>query len=61
MFEYRFGVCGELSGHNLGNLMLKALDSLPSVRPGSDNFTRNLLKVDAQLIPMSVTGRSDGD
>ena len=32
MFEYRFGGNGELSGHNLGNLMLKALDHL-SVRP----------------------------
>jgi uncharacterized cofD-like protein len=31
MFEYRFGGNGELSGHNLGNLMLKALDHL-SVR-----------------------------
>jgi hypothetical protein len=28
MFEYRFGGNGELSGHNLGNLMLKALDHL---------------------------------
>ncbi len=32
MFEYRFSGNGELSGHNLGNLMLKALDHL-SVRP----------------------------
>ncbi|WP_338562316.1 uridine diphosphate-N-acetylglucosamine-binding protein YvcK [Erwinia sp. E_sp_B01_3] len=53
MFEYRFTGNGELSGHNLGNLMLKALDHL-SVRPfEAINLIRNLLKVDAFLIPMS--------
>ncbi|MBV4367629.1 gluconeogenesis factor YvcK family protein [Erwinia sp. BNK-24-b] len=53
MFEYRFGGQGELAGHNLGNLMLKALDHL-SVRPiEAINLIRNLLKVDAFLIPMS--------
>lgn len=53
MYEYRFGGNGELSGHNLGNLMLKALDHL-SVRPlEAINLIRNLLKVDAFLIPMS--------
>ena len=53
MFEFRFGGNGELSGHNLGNLMLKALDHL-SVRPlEAINLIRNLLKVDAFLIPMS--------
>ncbi|MRS13866.1 uridine diphosphate-N-acetylglucosamine-binding protein YvcK [Enterobacteriaceae bacterium RIT691] len=53
MFEYRFGGNGELSGHNLGNLMLKALDHL-SVRPlDAINLIRNLLKVEASLIPMS--------
>lgn len=53
MFEYRFSGNGELSGHNLGNLMLKALDHL-SVRPlEAINLIRNLLKVDAALIPMS--------
>ncbi|MGK9172182.1 uridine diphosphate-N-acetylglucosamine-binding protein YvcK [Yokenella regensburgei] len=53
MFEYRFSGNGELSGHNLGNLMLKALDHL-SVRPlEAINIIRNLLKVDAFLIPMS--------
>lgn len=53
MFEYRFSGNGELSGHNLGNLMLKALDHL-SVRPlETINLIRNLLKVDAFLIPMS--------
>lgn len=53
MFEYRFGGNGELSGHNLGNLMLKALDHL-SVRPlEAINLIRSLLKVEAMLIPMS--------
>lgn len=53
MFEYRFAGNGELAGHNLGNLMLKALDHL-SVRPlEAINLIRNLLKVDALLIPMS--------
>ncbi len=53
MFEYRFNGNGELAGHNLGNLMLKALDHL-SVRPlEAINLIRNLLRVDALLIPMS--------
>ncbi|UQY45423.1 uridine diphosphate-N-acetylglucosamine-binding protein YvcK [Erwinia sp. PK3-005] len=53
MFEYRFTGNGELAGHNLGNLMLKALDHL-SVRPlEAINLIRNMLKVDALLIPMS--------
>ncbi|WP_413727034.1 uridine diphosphate-N-acetylglucosamine-binding protein YvcK [Sodalis sp. RH19] len=53
MFEYRFNGQGELAGHNLGNLMLKALDNL-SVRPlEAINLIRNMLKVDALLIPMS--------
>lgn len=53
MFEYRFGGSGELAGHNLGNLMLKALDNL-SVRPlDAINLIRDLLKVEAWLIPMS--------
>jgi len=53
MFEYRFSGNGELSGHNLGNLMLKALDHL-SVRPlEAINLVRSLLKVDVTLIPMS--------
>ena len=53
MFESRFNGNGELAGHNLGNLMLKALDHL-SVRPlEAINLIRSLLKVDASLIPMS--------
>ncbi len=53
MFEYRFNGSGELAGHNLGNLMLKALDNL-SVRPlEAINLIRSMLKVRAFLIPMS--------
>ena len=55
MFEYRFSGNGELAGHNLGNLMLKALDHM-SVRPlDAINLIRNMLKVKAKLIPMSET------
>ncbi len=32
LFEYRFTGQGELSGHNLGNLMLKALENM-HIRP----------------------------
>lgn len=53
LFEYRFSGNGELAGHNLGNLILKALDHL-SVRPlEAINLIRTWLHVDALLIPMS--------
>lgn len=53
MFEYRFKGTGELDGHNLGNLMLTALDNL-SVRPlEAIDLIRRMLKVDVNLIPMS--------
>lgn len=53
MFEYRFKGVGELNGHNLGNLMLTALDNL-SVRPlEAINLIRDMLKVETQIIPMS--------
>ncbi|TMX66713.1 uridine diphosphate-N-acetylglucosamine-binding protein YvcK [Vibrio rotiferianus] len=53
MFEYRFRGAGELDGHNLGNLMLTALDHL-SVRPlDAINLIRNMLKVDVNILPMS--------
>ncbi len=38
MFEYRFGGNGELSGHNLGNLMLKALDHSERAAVRGDQF-----------------------
>ena len=53
MFEYRFRGAGELNGHNLGNLMLTALDNL-SVRPlEAIDLIRSMLKVDVNIIPMS--------
>ncbi|MDW6003480.1 uridine diphosphate-N-acetylglucosamine-binding protein YvcK [Vibrio mangrovi] len=53
MFEYRFRGQGELDGHNLGNLMLTALDNL-SVRPlEAINLIRTLLNVSINILPMS--------
>ncbi|MCW8332776.1 YvcK family protein [Vibrio paucivorans] len=53
MFEYRFKGAGELDGHNLGNLMLTALDNL-SVRPlEAIQLIRSMLKVDVNIVPMS--------
>lgn len=53
LFEYRFQNEGELKNHNLGNLMLVALDNL-CVRPlDAVNLIRNMLHVECQLIPMS--------
>ncbi|WP_299013646.1 uridine diphosphate-N-acetylglucosamine-binding protein YvcK [uncultured Photobacterium sp.] len=53
IFEYRFRGNGELGGHNLGNLMLKALDNL-SIRPlDAINLIRDMLKVNTHIVPMS--------
>jgi uncharacterized cofD-like protein len=53
MFEYRFKGEGELNGHNLGNLMLTALDNL-SVRPmEAIQLIRTMLKVQVNIVPMS--------
>ncbi|WED20895.1 YvcK family protein [Vibrio sp. JC009] len=53
MFEYRFKGSGELKGHNLGNLMLTALDNL-SVRPMvAIQLIRDMLKVEVNIVPMS--------
>jgi len=53
MFEYRFGGEGELSQHNLGNLMLLALDKM-SVRPlDAINLIREMLHVKSHIVPMS--------
>lgn len=53
IFEYRFKGNGELDGHNLGNLMLTALDNL-SIRPlDAINLIRDMLKVPTQIVPMS--------
>lgn len=53
LFEYRFGGKGELAGHNLGNLILKALEDM-QIRPTEAiNLVRNLLYVKVGLMPMS--------
>ncbi|VEJ09885.1 gluconeogenesis factor YvcK family protein [Actinobacillus delphinicola] len=53
LFEYRFEGEGELAGHNLGNLMLKALENM-QIRPtDAVNLIRELLKVESFIIPMS--------
>ncbi|PJG59756.1 gluconeogenesis factor YvcK family protein [Aeromonas cavernicola] len=53
LFEYRFAGDGELAGHNLGNLMLLALDSL-CVRPlDAIKLISDMLKIESQLLPMS--------
>lgn len=53
LFEYRFRGNGELDGHNLGNLILTALDNL-SVRPlDAINLIRGILHVSSQIFPMS--------
>lgn len=55
LFEYRFSGKGELSGHNLGNLMLTALEHM-QIRPlDGVNLIRDLLKVKSFIIPMSET------
>ena len=53
LFEYRFKNSGELSGHNLGNLIMLAMDQM-CVRPlDAINLIRKMLQVGAHLIPMS--------
>lgn len=55
LFEYRFSGNGDLAGHNLGNLMLKALEDM-RIRPLEGvNLIRSLLRVRSHLIPMSET------
>ncbi len=55
LFEYRYEGEGELAGHNLGNLILLALDKM-SVRPlQAINLIRNMLKVKSHILPMSET------
>ncbi|QIR14561.1 uridine diphosphate-N-acetylglucosamine-binding protein YvcK [Shewanella aestuarii] len=53
LFDHRFVGENELAGHNLGNVILHALDQL-SVRPlDAVNLVRNLLKINTAIIPMS--------
>jgi len=53
LFEYRFADSGELSGHNLGNLMLFALDQLTARPLDAINLVRDFLNVKPKLLPMS--------
>ncbi|QDE31245.1 uridine diphosphate-N-acetylglucosamine-binding protein YvcK [Shewanella polaris] len=53
LFDHRFTGDNELSGHNLGNVVLHALDQL-CVRPlEAVNLIRGLLKIETNIIPMS--------
>ena len=53
LFGYRFQTQGDLNGHNLGNLVLFALDQL-SVRPtDAIAVMRNMLRIRSHLYPMS--------
>ena len=60
LFEYRFKNSGELTDHNLGNLILLAMDQM-CLRPlQAINLIRQMLQVDAHLIPMSEEPASLG-
>jgi len=53
MFEYRFGGDSDLTQHNLGNLMLLALDNI-CVRPlDAIDLIREMLHVKSHIVPMS--------
>lgn len=53
LFNFRFEGRDELSGHNLGNLILSALSDIKSNPLESINLVRNLLQVRTQVLPMS--------
>ena len=53
LFDYRFQTQGDLNGHNLGNLVLFALEQL-SVRPtDAISVVRDMLRIKSHLYPMS--------
>ncbi len=55
LFEYRFDKVGDLSGHNLGNLMFCAVDSL-CIRPTETvQVMQKYLGIRANVLPMSDT------
>lgn len=58
LFEFRFVDAGELSGHNLGNLMLLALDQLTARPLDAVNLVREFLQVKPRLLPMSEQSAS---
>ncbi|RHW77201.1 uridine diphosphate-N-acetylglucosamine-binding protein YvcK [Colwellia sp. RSH04] len=55
LFDFRFDGEDDLGGHNLGNLMLYALENLQSSPLDSINLVRRILRVKTQLLPMSET------
>ncbi|MBL4799142.1 MAG: uridine diphosphate-N-acetylglucosamine-binding protein YvcK [Oleispira sp.] len=58
LFDYRFQTQGDLNGHNLGNLVLFALEQL-SVRPtDAIEVIRDMLRIESHLYPMSDTPTS---
>lgn len=58
LFEYRFVEGEELAGHNLGNLILLALDQLTARPVDALNLIRDLLEVEPHLLPMSEEATS---
>ena len=53
LFDHRFEGDNELNGHNLGNIILYALEQL-CVRPlEAIKLIRTILKIDTRIIPMS--------
>jgi len=53
LFEYRFNTQGDLNGHNLGNLILFALDQM-SIRPtDAIQVMRDMLRIKSHVYPMS--------
>jgi uncharacterized cofD-like protein len=53
LFEYRFNTQGDLNGHNLGNLILFALNQM-SVRPtDAIQVVRDMLRIESHVYPMS--------
>jgi uncharacterized cofD-like protein len=53
LFEYRFTGRGELAGHNLGNLMLLALDNLCVRLLDAIRLISDMLEIEPTLLPMS--------
>ncbi len=53
LFDHRFNCDNELNGHNLGNIIMYALEQL-CVRPmEAIKLIRTILKIDTRIIPMS--------
>lgn len=55
LFNFRFDGNDDLGGHNLGNLILYALEQMQSSPLDSINLVRRMLRVKTQVLPMSET------